>query len=135
MGVNIETSPQWPQKIEPLPRFALGEPFCAPPDDLEEEGQRPVSHNAVNAQGASEQWVMVFTGAHHDKLPRLSIGGDLGGLDPEKMDLGHDLLIGCNRDKDLPQLTPSSFSPYSPHPVLAVKYSRSGLYQMSAWYS
>lgn len=47
--MNLETSPQGPEEIDPLPRFALGEPVCAPPDYLEEESQRSVSPYPVDA--------------------------------------------------------------------------------------
>jgi hypothetical protein len=71
--MNLETPPQGSEEIDPFPRFALGEPICAPPDYFEEESQRPVFPYAVNAQGSSEQRVTVFAGAHHNELPGLTI--------------------------------------------------------------
>jgi hypothetical protein len=47
---------------------------------------------------------MVFTAAHHYKLPWLSFGDNLGCLDPQKVDTGHNLLIGADFSYDLLQL-------------------------------
>ncbi len=47
---------------------------------------------------------MVFTAAHHYKLPWLSFGDNLGCLDPQKVDTWHDLLIGQDFSYDLLQL-------------------------------
>jgi len=104
LAVNCETPPYGPHKIDPFPSFAPGEPVCATPHYLEEEGQRPAFPYAVDAQRASEQWVMAFTGTRHDKLAGLSFGDDRGSLDPHKVDTGHDLLIGQDRCDDLFQL-------------------------------
>ena len=47
----------------------------------------------MDGEGATQQWFMALTGAHHDELPRLGFAGDVRGLQPKEIDVGSDLAV------------------------------------------
>jgi hypothetical protein len=92
-GPHGKATTQRAEEIKMLILFHTGKKLRAPPDDLKENLNPPVTEHPIDGKRATQERVMAVADPNHDELPGCGGTGNVGRLYREKIQVGGTLLF------------------------------------------